>query len=1164
MATTLQLPIAIWEDTDAPIGSISKLLLTKNGDQMVVGFYDGKIYLCSINLDTQKMRPSLLLCGHETAIAGIAEVTFKSGNLFSEGPENGIVSASDDGILLLWDPRDGRCLKRSRAVPGKVTEFKTLRSERHIVACGQFPNIYIIDATTLSTIKVFPTKASGFVCCGSLMLYSDQKTLGEGFLTLSMSGMVECFSLRTNRRSTNPGPPIKPFQIASRNATTFHVNPFTNATVLLVSDATCEVFAMESFKYLLQIPCPDIQGWVGGVFCKHAEILLWMRNGCAMHYALPDELKLPTEGTPSLFEISRESQTLLRGEKQRGAPALLKPTLLRTFQTSIAKPLAQDDFLSKYQRFGTFAFDFASGSLVCADNLNFISIWSTVASAQSEVLPTIASTLTLCPSKKQSDFRVTPKDSLLKNLSCDLSMNGSHVALGYRSGKLVYTPMTEILHVMLEDNKRTSSDAHVPSIAAVKLVGHTAAVTCLLHPFTHGSPVDKNVIVSGSSDCTVRVWLAPDTLHHTFRNQAGEIRSLFCPPASSPLLKRGCFCSIALDHSLAIYSIDAKVCLHLFSGCCAPIQEIRWRCTDDYVCVWCDDGTAYVWQISTGHLDRKATGQLALDIMAQCDAVRDTVPVKNEQGIDLRLLDICPDRGKLPVLVLDIERLISSLSRRLTSEIAKQTSRNLLVRLLSILLHATDVDVSTQMVQTYNQLRLQYCTDVFTYGFSSERTGTYGLMLPTAENDVVTRRWCLSSYFTTALLVSTTALMHALHRTETDRISAKCWHFAMFSFTDQSVIQTLPGFKTTSLLQLALMWEHWQHDIQRVARAQLQSHLKHLKPDEQSKIVKLATVRLPSSVRDHANEEKLATAILLGVLTHVHPGVLECEHGASKTVADALKDIVENPNAATKHRAAAAEVLGKAYESFKQFYDLNDIFLILTELASTTTTAQSTVALHALKNLAVSNIHQFVEAVNKQMFNTSSGHFHGHNSMLKVLKILLKTNPEKLLPELPKVVDVVVRCFDPNTPKIRESCFKSAMGVFHEMQQVYPMMGLNDARLAVGCADGLINIYDLKSATRWQAIPAHAAPVTSIAFSHDGRMLASFSKHEKRVSAWHVMGSFFGMISSAPKCMGNFVVRSALDALTEQEAFDLTLVWTPKKVVRLIVRKGVEEEFKVS
>jgi hypothetical protein len=68
--------------------------------------------------------------------------------------------------------------------------------------------------------------------------------------------------------------------------------------------------------------------------------------------------------------------------------------------------------------------------------------------------------------------------------------------------------------------------------------------------------------------------------------------------------------------------------------------------------------------------------------------------------------------------------------------------------------------------------------------------------------------------------------------------------------------------------------------------------------------------------------------------------------------------------------------------------------------------------------------------------------FKGQSSVLKVLKALVKKQPLVLSTELPKVVDVVVRCFDPSLPKIREACFKSAMSVVHEMCPAYPMMSL--------------------------------------------------------------------------------------------------------------------------
>ena len=69
-----------------------------------------------------------------------------------------------------------------------------------------------------------------------------------------------------------------------------------------------------------------------------------------------------------------------------------------------------------------------------------------------------------------------------------------------------------------------------------------------------------------------------------------------------------------------------------------------------------------------------------------------------------------------------------------------------------------------------------------------------------------------------------------------------------------------------------------------MARAQLQSDLKHMGQVEREQIVKFATARLPSSVRDHGNDEKLGSAILLGVMSHVHRDALKLGHGTAKRV----------------------------------------------------------------------------------------------------------------------------------------------------------------------------------------------------------------------------------------------------------------------------------------
>jgi WD40 repeat protein len=163
----------------------------------------------------------------------------------------------------------------------------------------------------------------------------------------------------------------------------------------------------------------------------------------------------------------------------------------------------------------------------------------------------------------------------------------------------------------------------IPTGGAIDVMhAHGGSVTKLLHPFYHGATVDSSIFVSGSADCCIKVWNLGTHLH-TFKNQAGVVVNLLCPPANSSLLRRGCFCSISSDHSFAIYSIDAMSCMHMISGLSAPVHEVRWRAADDYVVLWCGgehNHTVYVWQLSSGHLDRKATGQLALDILAACPA----------------------------------------------------------------------------------------------------------------------------------------------------------------------------------------------------------------------------------------------------------------------------------------------------------------------------------------------------------------------------------------------------------------------------------------------------------------------------------------------------------------------------------------------------------------
>ena len=51
------------------------------------------------------------------------------------------------------------------------------------------------------------------------------------------------------------------------------------------------------------------------------------------------------------------------------------------------------------------------------------------------------------------------------------------------------------------------------------------------------------------------------------------------------------------------------------------VTIIKWRPLDDFLIVGCSDGTCFVWQMETGHLDRVVHGPVAEEILSACDQV---------------------------------------------------------------------------------------------------------------------------------------------------------------------------------------------------------------------------------------------------------------------------------------------------------------------------------------------------------------------------------------------------------------------------------------------------------------------------------------------------------------------------------------------------------------
>ena len=152
------------------------------------------------------------------------------------------------------------------------------------------------------------------------------------------------------------------------------------------------------------------------------------------------------------------------------------------------------------------------------------------------------------------------------------------------------------------------------------LEGHSGRVNCLLYPHHSHERYDIAYLLSGGVDFSVCLWdIYAGTLLHRFSVHAGEITQICVPPKDcSPRILQS-VCSIASDHSVAILSLKERKCIMSASRHLFPIQVIKWRPLDDFMIVGCSDGSVYVWQMETGHLDRVVQGINAEEILAACD-----------------------------------------------------------------------------------------------------------------------------------------------------------------------------------------------------------------------------------------------------------------------------------------------------------------------------------------------------------------------------------------------------------------------------------------------------------------------------------------------------------------------------------------------------------------
>ncbi|KAG5336899.1 hypothetical protein C0989_011594, partial [Termitomyces sp. Mn162] len=131
-------------------------------------------------------------------------------------------------------------------------------------------------------------------------------------------------------------------------------------------------------------------------------------------------------------------------------------------------------------------------------------------------------------------------------------------------------------------------------------------------------------------------------------------------------------------------------------------------------------------------------------------------------------------------------------------------------------------------------------------------------------------------------------------------------------------------------------------------------------------------------------------------------------------------------------------------------------------------------------------------------------------AVMQIVAFLIKKRPLVLQPNIPKLMEAVVRSLDPNVTTHREAVIDTVTEIISYVVKTFLAVDfyMGTQRLAVGGSDGAVVMYDLKTAIRLYVLEGHKKAISACSFSPDGRRLLTLSIEENVALVWKVGSSF--------------------------------------------------------
>ncbi|KAJ7626280.1 hypothetical protein DFH06DRAFT_737359 [Mycena polygramma] len=733
--------------------------------------------------------------------------------------------------------------------------------------------------------------------------------------------------------------------------------------------------------------------------------------------------------------------------------------------------------------------------------------------------------------------------------TCILPFDFDHVLLGYADGRLCQTSMASFC--------AASSTQHMASDVLI-----SGSVTGL--HVVQNSRTRERFVVGGGDDGSIAFWAAETlTLCARWTIFTTPLTSVvqFRDEKQGPL--RGCVLCISQDGTIAVIVVDGFQFLYLIPGSAFPLERICLG--DDNILLVYADRRARLWDVKTKEFWRSMGLEKAEELVAQGG----WTDVLINAGGCLPDTVLKPFSGSTidcaSTVSLDLEQFIteSTTTARLISTGRDQTRAiySALDRLRLVLSTLLTPGLNTDMDALCRE-KLGIPISTVHVGFSSH--GASCLYNVNRARDP----WTISGDVSAARALSITVILRALGLFDELAETAS----AVVAFYATSLAGVVgPLYQPPSLTYLARRWFDSSNELRQAARLLFDASVARLPDDETNTIAEHWQHHLPC-LQSTADRESLPAALALFLCGHI--AAEKYSLISSSTLTDISKSIaLYLHDEQSLYRVLAIDLCSRGFHIWQHYIDAMEILRALFTLATSSRkemiSAQNAgpQARLAVLQIASNNTALFMTSLALDILNPLG--VEHRKSVMQIVAFLIRKRPLVLYPNLPRLMEAVVKSLDPNSNANREAVLDTATEILGHVVKTFPTVDFYMAtqRLAVGTSEGAIVMYDLKTAIRLYVLEGHKKPISACSFSPDGRRLVTLSLEESVVLVWKVGSSFSSFFNpGAPPRQGHggsepfktlsFNVGDEAN-ITIAESLNLVrFEWTADRSVRLRIRES--------